>query len=415
MHCQKKAMLHKLLKATITHKLAEKQDEIVAKNKEQKRTAWIKEWLDEQFRATLNDQILHTDKERFVFAFCMEPAMLDGLLQKVKVYIERQDTPMRQAISAQTRLMLTLHFLATGASVSLLSELFRVSVSAIAKIIPDVCQAIWAVLGPEFIKLPSTAREWEEKAQEFSSRWNHPRALAAIDGKHVAVQAFGNSASAFYNYKKYFSIVLMAVADAKYFFIYTDIGSPGSCNDSGIFERSHFKTSLKAGALNLPGMPMDNLQCDFHFLSDDAFALGTRMMKPYPNSSLAQMERVYNYRHSRARRVVENAFGILSSRFRVLRRPLLQSYTNAVKTVQAACVLHNFLLQNYAVPPVEAEINRDRTEFEETSAAIQKFQGSTDLVDAQSQRRRMAEFFFTHGQKGFQWRNTFKLRTDPAE
>ncbi len=44
--------------------------------------------------------------------------------------------------------------------------------------------------------------------------------------------------------------------------------------------------------------------------------------------------------------MVENAFGILGSRFRVLRNPILQNYENSIKTVQAACVLHNYIIQN---------------------------------------------------------------------
>jgi hypothetical protein len=57
---------------------------------------------------------------------------------------------------------------------------------------------------------------------------------------------------------------------------------------------------------------------------------------------------------SRARRVVENAFGIMASRFRVLRTPLLLNYTNAISVVKAVVTLHNYIINN---------CNSDKTYF----------------------------------------------------
>uniref|UniRef100_A0A1X7U089 DDE Tnp4 domain-containing protein n=1 Tax=Amphimedon queenslandica TaxID=400682 RepID=A0A1X7U089_AMPQE len=50
----------------------------------------------------------------------------------------------------------------------------------------------------------------------------------------------------------------------------------------------------------------------------------------------------YNYRLSRARRVVENAFGILGNRFRVLITPGALVPEKAEVIVLARCTLHNF-------------------------------------------------------------------------
>ena len=53
------------------------------------------------------------------------------------------------------------------------------------------------------------------------------------------------------------------------------------------------------------------------FLGDDAFALKRFMMKPFPQQGLTREKRVYNYRHSKARRISENLFEILANRWRV--------------------------------------------------------------------------------------------------
>ena len=50
------------------------------------------------------------------------------------------------------------------------------------------------------------------------------------------------------------------------------------------------------------------------FVGDDALALKKFTMKPYPQQNLTADKTVYNYRHSRARRMSENLFDILANR-----------------------------------------------------------------------------------------------------
>lgn len=95
------------------------------------------------------------------------------------------------------------------------------------KIIPEVCEALWEVLQLNYMKCPSTEDEWLKIALDFQKKWNFPNCIGAIDGKHCKIKAPPKSGTTFHNYKGYFSLVLMAIVDANYRFIWVDIGDFG--------------------------------------------------------------------------------------------------------------------------------------------------------------------------------------------
>ncbi|RXN29863.1 nuclease HARBI1 [Labeo rohita] len=172
--------------------------------------------------------------------------------------------------------------------------------------------------------------------------------LGSIDGKHVVIQAPNNSGSLFYNYKGTFSIVLLAVVDAKYCFRIIDVGSYGKTSDGGTLANSPFGNGLRNGTLCLPEDTLlpgaDHLGPQPHvFIADEAFPLRRDLMRPFPGTTLPSRHRVFNYRLSRARLTVENTFGILAAQWRIYRLVIGVSPANAEACVKATCVLHNFL------------------------------------------------------------------------
>lgn len=196
--------------------------------------------------------------------------------------------------------------------------------------------------------MPKNTNEWEIIIEQFESQWNFPNCLGAIDGKHVVIQCPPNSATEFFNYKGYFSIVLLGLVDADYCFTFVDVGCQGRISDGGVFYNSSLYQKIQDGELNiphsrqLPAAPDKVLPCVF--VGDSAFALTVNMMKPYPGLlEKGSPERAYNYRLCRARRVVENVFGILASVFRVFRKPMVLEPEKATNVTLTCVLLHNFL------------------------------------------------------------------------
>ena len=170
-----------------------------------------------------------------------------------------------------------------------------------------------------------------------------------MDGKHIAIWPPKESGSYYFNYKDSHSIVLMAVVNANYEFMYVDVGTNGRISD-GVWANSTLCARLHDGAM---GLPTDEQLSDSHrtlpyvFVGDDAFPLKRYFMKPYPFKHQNNEQRIFSYRLSRARRVVENAFGIMSNKFRILLSAINLSPQKVEKIVLACTALHNFLRREH--------------------------------------------------------------------
>jgi hypothetical protein len=110
-------------------------------------------------------------------------------------------------------------------------------------------------------QIPTTPDGWLEVAKQYNEIWNFPHCLGALDGKHVVLQAPINTGSEFFNYKSTFSIVLFALVDADYNFLYVDAGGQGRISDGGIFKNCSLYKKLQKNNLNFPqAAPLDGRQ-----------------------------------------------------------------------------------------------------------------------------------------------------------
>lgn len=285
------------------------------------REQWVRTWLtrreDQGAYHHLMRELELEDVTSFKNFMRMDPEMFQELLQRVGHRLTKQHTNWRKPLEPGLKLAITLRFLATGDSSKDLMYCFRVAHNTIVDLIQPVCEAIIAEYKDELFNVPLEPEGWVKIARGFETRWNLPHCIGAIDGKHVAIRRPNHSGSVYRNYKKFFSVVMMAVVDSDYKFMTVDVGANGSGSDGGVFHQTELRECLEEGTLGLPPpspLPGGDRSVGYYLVGDEAFPLKPWLMKPVPNRCLTREQRIYNYRLSRTRRVVENAFGILASR-----------------------------------------------------------------------------------------------------
>ena len=115
-----------------------------------------------------------------------------------------------------------------------------------------VCKAILKEFQHEYLMCPTEPEDWKKTEERFRNRWNVPHAVGALDGKHIAIKKPKKSGSEYFNYKGYFSLVLFALVDADFKFLWVNVGASGSLSDAQIFNRSKLKRRSENGTLGLP-------------------------------------------------------------------------------------------------------------------------------------------------------------------
>ncbi|KAL7293788.1 hypothetical protein TKK_0012850 [Trichogramma kaykai] len=325
----------------------------------------------------------------------MSVVTFEYILWKLEDKLQRNWCNLHSTILPEERLVISLRFLATGQSYVSLAFSFDIGVSTVCYIINDCLEKIWTIFQPLYMKIPKR-EEFLEIAETFLRRWNIPNCLGSIDGKHVRIKKPAHSGSAYFNYKRYFSCVLQAVVDANGKFIFIDIVQYGSQSDGGIFSSSKLKKALDLKKLAIPNeskLPRSDVRMPYYFIGDGAYPLRKYLLKPIRGKNLTHIESNYNKRVSRARVVVENAFGILSQVWRVYHTTINAQPKMVEKIIKATCVLHNIILD------ARIDKNNIRTKFENDSEGIDgkkntyECERSSEFQQGMKERQKLIKWF----------------------
>jgi hypothetical protein len=218
----------------------------------------------------------------------------------------------------EKRVAVAIWRLATANEFRTLQELFGMGKSTACQIMSEFVVALAQGLKTRFLRRPTVA-EYTTIAQGYRDRWGFPQCVGAIDGSHIPILAPSEHRNEYYNRKGWYSVQLQAVCDHRYRFWDIEVGWPGRAHDARVFANSHLFESAVADTL-LPATTerFGNTDVPLCILADPAYPLMDWVMKPYPGTALDEERSHYNYRQSRARMTIENAFGRLKGRWRCL-------------------------------------------------------------------------------------------------
>eukprot|EP00697_Spironema_sp_BW2_P009426 gnl/Spiro4/24289_TR12063_c1_g1_i1.p1 gnl/Spiro4/24289_TR12063_c1_g1~~gnl/Spiro4/24289_TR12063_c1_g1_i1.p1 ORF type:complete len:441 (+),score=77.26 gnl/Spiro4/24289_TR12063_c1_g1_i1:550-1872(+) len=209
---------------------------------------------------------------------------------------------------------------------------FNVSSGFVAKSQRRVLAAFLRVFG-YFIALPAAdelpALDAQFEALSHNHRHKLPGCIGALDGTHIPIVAPPQNRSEYVNRKGFFSIATMALVEADGAFRAVRIGDPGCMHDGRVLANS----DLYDWIAGLPDR--------YHVLADTAYPLLVNLMTPFVNP-LVRLHGRFNKVLSRQRVVVENAFGRLKMRWRLLLTPFRTELLGTVTLlVRMCCILHN--------------------------------------------------------------------------
>ena len=310
------------------------------------RTIWVANGRTDQWWRNLVSENLPLGTWKKNFRMSKE-CFYNLVAQLDEVIRPKPNSPNYRALTTDKKLAITLYYLKDTGSLWMTANTFGIHQSTVTKVLKEVCSAINAVLGPQYLHLPRNKDEMRQKAAEFELRFGMIQAIGCIDGTHVAIKRPQDNSQDFFNYKQFFSLNIQAVCDSNGSFMDVECKWPGSVHDAKVFANSSICKNLNNGQLPithltvLPGHnPVPN-----YLIGDPAYPLTQFCLKEYQTCS-NNGEVIFNNMLRSARNQVECAFGRLKARWRFLTRQVDLKF-DVIPTVIYSCfVLHNYCERN---------------------------------------------------------------------
>ncbi|MCO5590545.1 hypothetical protein L7F22_044516 [Adiantum nelumboides] len=263
-----------------------------------------------------------------------------------------------RVFSVERKIAIALMHLATGCTLTIVSEKFGCGTATVSKIMDDFIDAMLPYMC-EIIKWPATSVEVHNTKVGMERAQGFPNCMGAIDCTHIKMERPPNElASNWYDRKGNYSMTLQGVVDANMRFLDIFVGFPGPANDKRVLQNSSFFRLAQANQrLHGPLFSSRGYSVRDYIIGDGGYYHLPWLLIPFLEPCSPSQSR-YNFRLSSSRIVVERAFGRLKNAWRILDGVIKNPNVVKVPKVMAVCcMLHNLAIDHGMA--VDNEVDRD--------------------------------------------------------
>ena len=264
------------------------------------------------------------------------------LCHELRPFLTKKKSNFRIPLSVELQVAVTLYYLSDESHYRKISNAFGIGKSTTSVIIRQTTFVIAYILGPKYIKMPSTKEDVRDSVEKVFLKFGFPQCLGAIDGTHIDIRQPEENSVDYINRKSRYSINAQASCDYKYCFTDIVVEWLGSVHDAHIFTNSHLNHRLRKG--DIPPCPREVVpgeqEIPVFLLGDPAYPLLPYLIKEFPNGGNTRQEQYCGLMLCKSRMVIECAFGRLKARFPALRRIMDINIYDLPPVIYACFVLH---------------------------------------------------------------------------
>ncbi|MCO5548180.1 hypothetical protein L7F22_001638 [Adiantum nelumboides] len=296
---------------------------------------------------------VRTDDQRFRSVFRLPLCLFQSTVELLRIQLQHNDVPRSLAsikgrvLSVEKQVAMGLFRLSTGTTMVAMSELFGVGKSTVVESIDRFVTAL-LVHRRKYIAWPTNSSEIEKIKAGFFANQGVPNVCGAMDATHIQMEKpKGELGLDWFDRNKNFSMLVQAVVDSDMRFLDVFAGFPGSVNDSRLLKNSALYSCVEHGLiLNGPKYVHGSFSMREIIVADGGYPLLPWLMRPY-TAPITATEKLFNYKISSTRIVVERAFGLLKMRWRYLHGKVMNPYAGKLtRAIVACCMLQNMCLES---------------------------------------------------------------------